>query len=223
MEYILIFTGLLLLIFLLYKLKKTKGSLAEGKLKRNIDLSTSIVKSDVEKLELKGPVKSIKDEYWIISVNDGEVKKQEPFDYTITKEFDVKGNLTDTVVENNNPYYKNIESNKLFYGDKGELIEEKKYNLDGKLLWKKSFRYNKRDKISEWVNFNVEGIGLGRITFEYDLNNNKIYSMLYRYDESLYGKLNYEYDKYGNCLNQYKEDTFCNPIMAIREIVYYEV
>ena len=111
----------------------------------------------------------------------------------------------------------------MVYDDKGNLIEEKKYKEDGKLLWKKSFNYNKSNKVSELVNFNIEGIGLGRITFEYDINNCKTFSMLYRYDESLFGKLNYEYDKHGNCLNEYKEDTFCNPIMSIREIDYYEV
>ncbi len=223
MKYILIFTALLLLLIFLRKFKKTnKSSLVIDKPKKKIDYTTSKELSDVEKLGLNGSVKSIKDVYWMISIREDEVVIGEPFDYAIKKEFDVKGNLLDTVIENNNPYYKDKET-KLFYDEIGNLIQEKKYKENGKLLWKKDFSYNIKNKLSEWVNFNIEGIGLGRITFEYDINNNKTFSMLYRYDESLYGKLNYEYDKYGNCLNEYKEDTFCNPIMSIREIVYYEV
>lgn len=223
MKYILIFTALLLLLIFLRKFKKTnKSSLVIDKPKKKTDYTTSKGLSDVEKLGLNGSIKSIKDVYWMISIKEDKVVVGEPFDYAIKKEFDVKGNLLDTVIENNNPYYKDKET-KLFYDEIGNLIQENKYKEDGKLLWKKDFSYNIKNKLSEWVNFNIEGIGLGRITFEYDINNNKTFSMLYRYDESLYGKLNYKYDKYGNCLNEYKEDTFCNPIMSIREIVYYEV
>lgn len=223
MKYIIIFTALLFLLIFLRKFKKTnKSSLVIDKPKKKTNYTTSKELSDVEKLGLNGSVKSIKDVYWMISIKEDKVVVGEPFDYEIKKEFDVKGNLIDTVIENNNPYYKDKET-KLFYDEIGNLIQEKKYKEDSKLLWKKDFSYNIKNKLSEWVNFNIEGIGLGRITFEYDINNNKTFSMLYRYDESLYGKLNYEYDKYGNCLNEYKEDTFCNPIMSIREIVYYEV
>lgn len=223
MKYILIITALLLLLIFLRKFKKAnKSSLVIDKPKKKTDYTTSKGLSDVEKLGLKGSVKSIKDVYWMISVREDKVVIGEPFDYAITKEYDENGNHIDTIIENNNPYYKN-KNTKTFYDEKGNLIQEKRYKEDGKLLWKKSYSYNSKGKLTEWANFNIDGIGLGRITFEYDMNNNKTFSMLYRYDESLYGKLNYEYDKSGNCLNEYKEDTFCNPIMSIREIVYYEV
>jgi hypothetical protein len=222
MEYIIIFTALLLLYFLLKKLKKTKKrNLNIDKPRNDSDYGVSDCASDIEKLELKGPVKSIKDVYWMISLKEGKVVKGEPFDYTITKEFDENGNHIDTIIENNNPYYKN-KNTKTFYDEKGNLIQEKRYEEDGKLLWKKSYSYDSKGKLSEWVNFNIESIALGKITFEYDMNYNKTLSRLYRYDETLFGILNYEYEKHGNCLNEYKEDTLCNPLVSVREIVYYE-
>lgn len=65
------------------------------------------------------------------------------------------------------------EKNTYKYDEKGNKIEENNYNDNGSLCWKNTYNYDEKGNVIEENNYNYDGISKGIYTYEYEYDENK--------------------------------------------------
>lgn len=155
-------------------------------------------KNDLTEENLKGKVKSIKENTYEAVEKFGQIEKgdalydDDAFPFTI-------------------------------YNEKGNKIEENHYDSDGSLDKKYTYKYDKNNNLIEENHYYSDGILYSKNTYKYDENGNKIEENWYNSDGSLYEKhtYKYEYDKNNNWTQRIKYKNTIPHRITERIIEYY--
>lgn len=181
-------------------------------------------KNDLQRMNLKGKVKSVRQIPYRAVEKFGEVQKGavEPFGDNMFWLFNEQGNK----IEENR--YKSDGSlnwkSTYKYDDKGNQIEENSYKSNGSLDSKSTYKYDAKGNEIEKNVYNSDGSLDWKHTYKYDAKGNEIEENWYNSDGSLSWKYTYKYtyDKHGNWIEkiEYNEDN--KPFRVTeREIEYY--
>jgi len=165
--------------------------------------------SDAYEMKLKGKVKSIYYSIYEARKSNGLILKGSKCSDCANDNFllfNKNGNI-----EENITYYDNGELSKIIYAynNKGEIILEVEYDLDGVLKNKYIYEYDKKGNKTKTESYSNEKIDYQTI-FEYDDNNKLIVSYHYDLDKwigvnlenFLDSKTTYKYDINGNLIEQ---------------------
>ncbi len=208
-------------------------------------------KTDWEKENLKGKVKSYTnftykavekfgeiqkgeridwsdDNYQIIYDNKGNMIEKNGYNsngnliYKIIYKYDNKGNKMEYSTYNSNGNLNNKWTNK--YDSKGNKIESSVYNSDGNLGSKYTYKYDSKGNKIEENRYYSDGSLNYKWTYKYDNRGNKIEKKWYKSDGSLWWKntFKYEYDKHGNWIKQIIYKNDKPYQIVEREYEYYE-
>jgi len=163
-------------------------------------------KNDLQKLNLKGNIKSIKETIFSAIVKSGEIIKGEIIDppelmtfYTVLHipaekgfEYGELNCLRDKLMEQNN---------RLIFNNKGKLIEHLLF-YQNKFFIKCSYKYDNNYQLieSQFIDYDNDKLNI-RTSYNYDVKNNSIkaISML---EPGSYFKLVYKFDNKGNLLEK---------------------
>ena len=156
-------------------------------------------KNDLTEENLKGKVKSIKENTYEAVEKFGKIEK---------------GNV----------FYDGFSSpSTIIYNEKRDKIEQNNYNSDSRLDSKTTYKYDEKGNNIEKNNYYSDGSLNYKTTYKYDEKGNKIEENWYDSDGSLYEKhtYKYEYDKNNNWTQriQYKNTIPLN--ITERIIEYY--
>ena len=159
---------------------------------------------DWVKDNLRGKVESITETSYSIDYSSNEIKKGNKMG-TSTIAYNKKGFKTES-----NSYYSNGEQETIRTFENGKLIEENYYNYDGRLMSKKSFKYDNKGNLIE-VNRHDrnDSIRVSKAN-EYDKKGNLIEEINYDSDGNVSERINYRYDSRGNLIEQLKYDVYRN-------------
>ncbi len=195
--------GLILLVF--FNLSSITFLAAQNK-------GLEIVKTDLEKAQLSGKIKQIKQEYYIAQEKFGEVvlgKRDGTTTYsgenTLTI-FDDKGYKIEEI------QYKSDSSLERYKCNDGKVIEISDYKSDGSLKRKYINKYDGNGLELESNEYGMDGNLTVRVTYSYDDKGNMIQSEGYKSDGGLTSRYKNECDNKGNILQRigYKPDGSLN-------------
>ncbi|CEN52128.1 conserved exported hypothetical protein [Capnocytophaga canimorsus] len=152
--------------------------------------------NDWKRDNLKGKVKSVRETPYYVVEKFGEIQKGR-----------IKSFITSYI-----------------YNEQGNLIEANRYNSDGNLYGKWTYKYDTNGNRIEANSYNSDGSLSGKTAFKYDTNGNRIEANRYNSDGSLYATdiYTYEYDKYGNWVKRIMYNNDKPESIDEREIEYYE-
>ena len=143
-----------------------------------VSCNQSEKKNDLTEENLKGKVKSIKETLYEAVDKFGQIEKGD--------------------VLNN---YFNI------YNEKGNKIEENRYDSDGSLYFKDTYKYDEKGNKIEENRYNSDGSLYSKTTYKYDEKGNMIEDNFYDSDDgSFIYKNTYKYDEKGNKIEEYHYD-----------------
>lgn len=171
--------------------------------------------TDLQELNLKGKVKSVRSvDYEAVEVS-GEVVKGR-----IVEDNFFAYNEAGSVVEKTKYYADGTPCEKFIvtYDSEGRVIEGCMYNSEGKIDFKKVITYdNKGNKLTENES-NEKGEVRVKESFKYDDKNNLINKDTQFFDGNLDAKTVFEYDKKGNLIKQhlYREGSWLTEIYSKR-------
>lgn len=155
--------------------------------------------TDLQELNLKGKVKSVRSvDYEAVEVS-GEVVKGRIVEDNFFA-YNEAGNVVEKTkyYADGTPYEKFIVT----YDSEGRVVEGSMYNSEGKIDFKKVVTYdNKGNKLTE---NEIDEMGVRvKGSFEYDDKNNLINKNTHFFDENLDTTTIFEYDKKGNLIKQH--------------------
>ena len=157
--------------------------------------------NDLDKVNLKGNVKSIYTTSFEAIEKFGEIEKGDK-----AREFVWDNDI------------------KTYYNDNGNRIEENQYDEEGELTSKRKYKYDDNGNVIEANQYDEEGELTRKYKYKYDDNGNRIEAKEYDEDGELENESSYEYkfDDKGNWIQQiiFEDD---KPTFIIeREIKYYD-
>ena len=166
-------------------------------------------KNDLTEENLKGKVKSIKENTYEAVEKFGQIEKgdalydDDAFPFTIYNE---KGNKIEE-----NHYYSDgslLDKYTYKYDENGNKIEVNNYYSDGRLILKITYKYDENGNNIEECYHYEDGILSEKHTYKYDENGNIIERNDYNFSSSLDKKYTYKYDEKGNIIeiNNYNSD-----------------
>ncbi|MFJ1427832.1 hypothetical protein ACILD6_04405 [Capnocytophaga canimorsus] len=153
-------------------------------------------KNDLQKVELKGKVKSVRTAGYTVVEKFGEIRKGK---ITDLDDFINFGSFFDSF---------NLIDGLCVYNEKGDIIEINRYNSDGSLNWKGVYKYdNKGNKIEE-NGYNSDGSFVSKMIYKYDDKDNLIEENWSDSSGNIYDGPTYKYDDKGNQIekNHYHSD-----------------
>jgi nitrous oxidase accessory protein NosD len=130
-------------------------------------------KNDLRKLNLNGNIKSIREFSYKAIEKLGDIQKGKAGFF----------------------YYN-------FFSNKGNKIEDNRYNPDGSLVKKYIYKYNSKGNRIEENQFTSEDILIRKITYKYDKKKNIIEDNSYTPEGKQDKKYTYKYDNKGNIINK---------------------
>ncbi|AFL96689.1 hypothetical protein ACQ1Q1_08150 [Ornithobacterium rhinotracheale] len=164
-------------------------------------------KTDAEEMHLKGKVKSVKQTTYKAVEKFGQVERGSESGF------------------NNDNFY-------VVFNEKGNCIEEVRYNSEGNIDRKSTLAYDEKENCIERVRYNAEGSIDEKMTLAYDDKGNKIECVFYNSDDSIYSKSTYAYDEKGNCIEEVwynsedsidvKSTYFYDEKGNVRTVVWYD-
>lgn len=214
--------------------------------------TTAQKKNDLQRQNLKGKVKSVKQFSYEVVEKFGEITKGINIGWSEDDNslslYDDKGNLIEENLYNYDRIlllkYKNqyddkgnlIEGNwynpdgtlgfksKYQYNDKGNKIEENWYDSDGKLIGKVKVQYDEKGNVIEETRYNSNGKLSSKSKYLYDDEGNKIEENWYNADGILGSKYKYQYkyDQQGNWTEQIEYENDIPQKIKERTIEYYD-
>lgn len=161
--------------------------------------SKEIIKNDLTKENLKGKVKSIRQTPYEVIEKFGEVTKGNVFDdFSVTinsfMEFNEEGNV---IVKKY--YLPNGNFDRIYRKDnKGNKIEENRYNSNGELFEKQVYVYDERDILIEDNIYRSDGKLSFKTIYKSDHKNNIVEEDVYNSKGKLKSKTINRYDKNRN-------------------------
>ena len=156
------------------------------------------IKNDLEKQNLNGNLKSVKENNFFAVDKFGEiVKSEKPMDrIDVSYIFNEKGNkVEETSYHSDGTLY---EKKKYRYNEKEILVQCSDYLPNGELDQIFTYNYDENDCLIEENRISTKGELYDRRAFKYDKKNNRIEERGYGYDRSLYYKCVFSYDDKGN-------------------------
>ncbi len=181
--------------------------------KENIEKNQNLKKTDWAKYNLKGKVKSFTNFSYEAIERFGKIEKGEKIDYDLGN-FQIKYNDKGNIIEENRYNLDGSLDEKSTYqykyDTKGNKIEKNEYNSDGSLSYKKVYKYDSKGNLIEGNDYYSNG-KLDK-NYKYDTKGNIIEENNYIYDGSLVKKYTYKYDNKGNRIesNEYDSDGILN-------------
>ena len=153
-----------------------------------VSCNQSEKKNDLTEENLKGKVKSIKETTYKAIEKFGQIEKGD-------------------VLVDSSAVYTDYGRFKI-YNEKGNKIEENRYNSDGSLYYKVTYKYDGKGNKIEVNHYDSNGSLILKYTYKYDENGNKIEECWYNEDGSLIVKFTPKYDENGNMMevNNYDSD-----------------
>ncbi len=168
-----------------------------------IGFSTNIYsqKNDIEEMNLKGKVKSLKKiTYEVINKNNeihkGEISKN-PSSH-LYHVFNKDGFNTEVYNYDTSNSELIFDTKNTFVYDYENRLKKKSTSLDGNLFSEKNYIYDGRGNLTEMTEYNSLGKLLRTNKYIYDDKGNKINEIDFRPDGSLQYKSIYKYDDQGN-------------------------
>ncbi len=154
--------------------------------------------NDLTKNNLKGCVKSVKENTYKATEKSGKVIKNKIYyDGTnnIYEVFDTKGYIIESAIFSSESVF--LKGN-CKYDIEYNIIEYDIYTSDGSLLFKHSHEYDVIGNIKEESIYSVDDCLLCKYFYKYDTKGNKIESICYDDNGSLVFKYTHRYDFKGN-------------------------
>ena len=188
-------------------------------------------KSDLQELEVKGKVKSLREtSYKAINVSGKIQKGKRKTENSDEKDsfisFNEKGNKIerieytsdgktyeklsylyddkgyDTIIYNEKDSHNLIAKYVHKYDEKGNLIERRHYNPDGSNDNIYTYKYDENKNLVEYNWFKKDGNFGSKDIYKYDTKGNMLEDATYKSDERLEWKITYEYNDSGNCVEE---------------------
>ena len=192
--------------------------------------NTNEFKNDLERLNLKGKVKTLKWTPYEAVEKFGEVTKGEIAigeNYSIV--FNEEGNMIErkkylssgkpyekyvykydsnhNLIEENYSSYGEFESKtKYKYDDRGKRIEKAEYNSEGSLSGKEVYKYDEKGNKIEIQNIASNGDKYGKGIFKYNKKNKLVEKNYYRSDGNLIKKGIFIYNENGDLIEEKDSD-----------------
>lgn len=168
-------------------------------------INTYEVKNDLEEMNLKGKVKSIKETSFFLIYENGEVinsriERENNSEKDKLILFNIDGNITiDKEYDSN----KNLTSKVIYkYDNNGHKTESILYDSNGNIISKSIYKNDINGNKTEVINYNPNNSINNRVTYEYNDRGNKIKDEMYLQENNKYGLFTYKYDNIG-CLIEY--------------------
>jgi hypothetical protein len=160
--------------------------------------SKTAKKTDLEEAGLKGKVASVEETTYDAVEKFGEIskgKRREGSSHSLHK-YDEKGNC---IEENKYNSDGRLDSKYIYrYDEKGNQTEMNSYNSDGSLDRKYTYRYDEKGNRTEMNRHNSEGNLEYKTTWKYNEKGNITEESGYNSDGSMMGKIAVKYDEKGN-------------------------
>ena len=159
-------------------------------------------KNDLTEENLKGKVKSIKENTYEAVEKFGKIEKGNVFyDGFSSPSTIIYNEKRDKIEQNNYNSDSRLDSKTTYkYDEKGNNIEKNNYYSDGRLSYKYTYKYDEKGNNIEKNNYYSDGSLNYKTTYKYDEKGNMIEANFYNSDGSLSFKLTYKYDEKGNMI-----------------------
>ncbi len=167
------------------------------------------VKTDLQRKNLKGKVKSVRYIDYKAVDKFGELTKGDKSEYNWNNKLTKYDNNGNEIEWNRYNSDGSLDCKYTYkYDNNGNKIEENCYNSDGSLCWKYTYKYDNNGNTIEKNSYKSDGSLYRKYTYKYDNNGNKIEENGYKSDGSLDYKYTYKYDNNGNTIegNRYNSD-----------------
>ena len=159
-------------------------------------------KNDLTEENLKGKVKSIKENTYEAVEKFGKIEKGNVFyDGFSSPSTIIYNEKRDKIEQNNYNSDSRLDSKTTYkYDEKGNNIEKNNYYSDGSLNYKTTYKYDEKGNMIEANFYNSDGSLSFKLTYKYDEKGNMIEATYYNSDGRLDSKTTYkyEYDKNNN-------------------------
>lgn len=173
--------------------------------------------SDIERMELKGNIKSIKCITYNVKEKFGELVK-EKITYDKYENYEIIFNDKGNQIENNSIPYGELESKTTYeYDDKGNLKETNEYSSNGDLVEKAIYIFDNEGNPTKCDIYNSDGKLQNKINWIYFGKRTKEYI---KYDENGQIELKYEYEYEGEELIETKQYSSKQKVEKVHKFKY---
>ena len=157
-------------------------------------------KTNLEKENLNGKIKILKETRYEAVEKDGKITKGEKIYDSVVTMYDETGNATER--KEYAPDGGLVRADICKYDNNGNQIEESRYNAD-RCEWKGVYNYDEKGNLIEVSDYGVNS----KRVYKYDKKGNRIEYRYYNSDGSLNNKLAFKYDERGNMIERNRYDS----------------